>query len=45
MVNDAKATKEDLRFYKDAFEKTLLKKSLNEIFSIKSIKKFILEIT
>ena len=43
--NKYKATKEDLKFFKDAFEKILFDENFLEIFNLKKIKKFILEIS
>ena len=40
-----KATKEDLKYFKTAFEKILLNNSFYEVFDRKKIKDFILEIS
>jgi len=40
-----KATKEDLAYFKGAFESILFEKSFIEIFNLKKIKKFIQEIS
>ena len=39
------ASKDDLKFYKNSFEEILLDKNFIEIFELKKIKKFILEIS
>ena len=40
-----RATKEDLKYFKNTFENKLLDESLSEIFNIKKIENFILEIS
>ena len=45
MNNNYKASKEDLKFFKEKFENILFDKSFLEIFDYKKIKKFILEIS
>ncbi len=40
-----KATKEDLKYFKEAFENILFDENFFEIFNLKKIKKFILEIS
>ena len=44
MNKNYKASKEDLKFFKEKFENILFDKSFLEIFDYKKIKKFILEI-
>ena len=43
-LNEKKSPKEDLIYYKNSFEKILFNKSFLEIFEIKKIKNYILEI-
>ena len=43
--NDYIASKEDLQYFKNQFENILLDKDFLEIFNLKNIKKFILEIS
>ena len=45
MNDNYKASKEDLIYFKGAFENILFNENFIEIFSLKKIKKFILEIT
>jgi len=40
-----KATKEDLKYYKESFERIVFDKNFLEIFNFKKIKKFIFEIS
>ncbi len=43
--NNYKASKEDLKYFKNRFEKILLKENFLDIFDLKKIKNFILEIS
>ena len=43
-LNEKKLPKEDLKYFKNSFEKILFNKSFLEIFEIKKIKNFILEV-
>ncbi len=43
--NNYKASKEDLKYFKKVFEYTIFDKGVLEMFSLKKIKKFILEIS
>ena len=43
-LNEKISTKEDLKHFKTSFENILFDKSLFEIFALKKIKKFVLEI-
>ena len=45
MNQDYQASKEDLNYFKESFENILLDKGFLNIFSLKKIKEFILEIT
>ena len=44
-LNEKNLSKEDLNFFKKSFENILFDKSFLEIFELKKIKKYILEIT
>ena len=39
------ASKEDLKYFKEIFEKILFDKNFLEIFDLKKVKKFIIEIS
>ena len=39
------ASKEDLKYFKETFEKIFFDKNSSEIFDLKKVKKFILEIS
>ena len=43
--NNYRASKEDLKYFKKVFEDTIFDKGVLEMFSLKKIKKFILEIS
>ena len=45
MNNNYIASKEDLKYFKDTFENILFDKNFLEIFDLKKIKKFIIEIS
>ena len=45
MNNNYNASKEDLKYFKNAFENTLFDKNFSEIFNLKKIKEFIIEIS
>ena len=44
-INNYKANKEDLKYYKNSFEKILFNESFSNIFELYKIKKFIEEIS
>ncbi len=45
MNNNYNASKEDLKYFKNAFENILFDKNFSEIFNLKKIKEFIMEIS
>ena len=45
MNNNYNASKEDLKYFKNAFENILFDKNFSEIFNLKKIKEFIIEIS
>ncbi len=45
MNNNYNASREDLKYFKDIFENILFDKNFSEIFDLKKIKKFIIEIS
>ena len=45
IVDDEKFNKEDLKYYKDSFEKTLFDEDFMSIFKLSKIRKYILEIS
>ena len=44
-MNNYQATEEDLRYFKNLFERIILEKNIKDILKLKKIRQFVLEIS